>query len=221
VSLSQLFQRIQAGDVAGVRALAQASPTLVNEYDSRGHTPLMAAAMRPEAPAAMLGALIEAGADVALVSQVNYEAGYTALTFAIQAGCPDKVAELLRHGADALYVRPANYNAVLDAAYGRYRGRNPRLAELVGLLIEHGAAVAMVSAHDEAALSSFSCDGRFDVVAVLLAAGAPEARLQWTPLHRAIALGTLEDVRREVAAGADLEARDRRPHGVSDGGVSR
>jgi hypothetical protein len=53
-----------------------------------------------------------------------------------------------------------------------------------------------------------SNSGRFDVVRVLLAAGADPAPLQWTPLMRAIALGSHDEVAREIEAGADLSAKD-------------
>ena len=50
--------------------------------------------------------------------------------------------------------------------------------------------------------------GRFDVVDVLLNAGADPDQLGWTPLHQAVDLGTLADVRMVLADGADLTARD-------------
>jgi hypothetical protein len=50
--------------------------------------------------------------------------------------------------------------------------------------------------------------GRFKAVACLLAAGADESQLSWTPLACAAALGTLEDVCREFGANDLLEAPD-------------
>jgi hypothetical protein len=43
---------------------------------------------------------------------------------------------------------------------------------------------------------------------MLLDAGADPTQLDWTPLHRAVALGPVEEVRARIAAGADLAARD-------------
>jgi ankyrin repeat protein len=53
-----------------------------------------------------------------------------------------------------------------------------------------------------------SREGRFDAVARILEYGADELQLQWTPLMRAIAIGTLDDVRDAVRRGEPLEAKD-------------
>lgn len=50
--------------------------------------------------------------------------------------------------------------------------------------------------------------GRFDAVRLLLDAGADETHLKWTPLIRAVALGSLTDVEKTVESGADLEEQD-------------
>ncbi|HET8644903.1 MAG TPA: ankyrin repeat domain-containing protein, partial [Vicinamibacteria bacterium] len=49
---------------------------------------------------------------------------------------------------------------------------------------------------------------RFDAVKLLLEAGADRGHLQWTPLIEAVALGSVEDVERLIAAGAPLEEKD-------------
>ncbi|MDO8802932.1 MAG: ankyrin repeat domain-containing protein [Elusimicrobiota bacterium] len=61
--------------------------------------------------------------------------------------------------------------------------------------------------HNESALKSASyC--RFDVVQALLEAGSDASPLKWTPLMRAIALGSPAEVRQQLTQGADLSARD-------------
>ena len=45
-------------------------------------------------------------------------------------------------------------------------------------------------------------NGRFDAVRVLLDAGSDPGPLEWTPLMRAIAVGTLADVRTQLDRGA-------------------
>lgn len=76
------------------------------------------------------------------------------------------------------------------------------------MLIERGVALNGVSRHKESALRVLSRIGRFDAVQLLLDAGADEAQIDWTPLHRAVAFGTLDDVKALIEAGENIEAVD-------------
>jgi ankyrin repeat protein len=130
------------------------------------------------------------------------------LSRALGEGDPEKVAKLLSEGAALGYVREGGYDALLDVVYGRDLSRDPRLLDLLRLLIARGASLNGVSVHRESALFRLSSTGRFDAVRLLLEAGADETRLAWTPLIRAIALGSLAEVDALVAAGAPLEDVD-------------
>jgi ankyrin repeat protein len=202
---------VRAGDLDGLRALLQRSPELVHSYSrSTGHTPLMVAAESPRAPLEMIEFLIAAGAKLHEQSRHPYEFNRSVLSLAIRAGDPTKVALLIDKGANVHYTYSAGYDALLDAACGTDTETNPLLVDLVKLLIAHGVKLNTKSTYDEAALSVLSCSGRFDAAQALLDAGADASRLEWTALHRAVALGSLDQVRHALDTGIDIEARDRR-----------
>ncbi|HET6382847.1 MAG TPA: ankyrin repeat domain-containing protein [Armatimonadota bacterium] len=123
-------------------------------------------------------------------------------------GDPERVASLIRAGADIRYKREHGYDALIDAVHGRDVGRDPRLLDLLRLLIANGVDLNGTSAYKESGLRVLSCIGRFDGVRLLLEAGADKAHLEWTPLMEAVCLGSLADVEARLSAGALLEARD-------------
>jgi len=127
---------------------------------------------------------------------------------ALGEGDPLHVRALVDQGADLHYRDAQGYGALVDAIHGRDVFIDPRLPELIQLLVEHRVDLNQVSTHGESGLSVLSRLGRFDAVQQLLAAGADESQLGWTPLIRAVALGTLDDVRRLLDGGAPLEDRD-------------
>jgi hypothetical protein len=82
------------------------------------------------------------------------------------------------------------------------------LIELLRLLIAEKVDLNGISEYQESGLRVLSRLGRFDGVKVLLTGGADAGQLRWSPLMHTVTLGTLDDVRREVANGAALEERD-------------
>ena len=117
---------------------------------------------------------------------------------------------LLDHGADLTAELPAQglqHNVVsLCLAAG-----DP---EKLLLLLDRGADLHYKRPHAYDALidtaTGRDVERRFDAVALLLEAGADESLLEWTPLIRAVALGSLDDVRAAIGSEADLEHRDHR-----------
>jgi ankyrin repeat protein len=130
------------------------------------------------------------------------------LPAAIGRGDPEAVAALIAAGADVRFKHEHGYDALLYAVHGRDVARDPRLLDLLRLLIAHRVDLNGITSYKESGLRVLSRIGRFDAVALLLAAGADERQLQWTPLIKAVALGSLEDVERLVRAGAALEETD-------------
>jgi ankyrin repeat protein len=120
---------------------------------------------------------------------------------AIYAGDPEKLTVLLEYGATV--SDPGSDDGPLGLA-SRSRGaaHNPRLLELLRLLIAQGVK-------PDGALQHLCYWGRFDAVKLLLDAGADESQLGWTPLIRAAALGTADDVRALLDAGITIDDRDR------------
>jgi ankyrin repeat protein len=127
---------------------------------------------------------------------------------ALGEGNPRVVRALIEAGADVHYQREAGYDALLDAVHGRDVAQDPRLIELLTLLIAHGINLSSVTSYGESGLRVLSRLGRFDAVRVLLAAGADRSQLEWTPLMEAVALGSFSDVQTVLAQGALLEKRD-------------
>ena len=131
-----------------------------------------------------------------------------ALSKALSAGDPNEVKALTVLGADLRYQIGEGCDALVKAVHGRDVFRDERLLDLLHLLIEHGVELSNVTSHGESGLRVLSRLGRFDAVRLLLNAGADEAQLAWTPLIKAVALGTLADVQSLLAAGASMEDRD-------------
>jgi len=130
------------------------------------------------------------------------------LVDALGRGDPHEVAALIAAGHDIHYTREYGYTALLDAVHSRDVLRDEKLLELLELLVANGVALDAVSSYGESALRVLSRLGRFDAVRLLLDAGADEGQLAWTPLMRAVALGSFDDVQRAIDAGAALEAAD-------------
>jgi ankyrin repeat protein len=203
----RLLELVLDDDVAGVLdAFARGADVDARET-TQGLTPLMHAVRHAGTGVEMVRLLIARGADVVAVAD-DYGLR-PVLSFAAGSGSVAKVAALLDAGADLRYVRePHGYDVLIDALHGRDIARDPELVPRIELLLARGARPDRQTSYRESAVGVASHCGRFDAVRVLIAAGADPALLRWTPLHRAIALGTLADVQREIDAGADIEARD-------------
>src|SRR4051812_34686443 len=116
------------------------------------------------------------------------------LADAVGEGDLGAIRRLLDDGADIRYVRPRGYTVLIDAMHGRSTSEGSDLLAVLRLLIDRGAGLDAVSDYGESALSVASRVGRFDAVELLLNSGADPAPLEWTALHRAVALGTIADV---------------------------
>ena len=201
-----IHEHASDGDVAGVATeLARGVDVDARDGTSK-KTPLMQAVESPRAGPDVVRVLIERCADVNAVGGLY--APQPELSFAVSAGNVEQVTVLLDAGADIRYRKPERYDVLIDAMYGRPIATDPHLVPLVRLLIDRGARLDSVTTYEESALSVASNNGRFDAVRVLLEAGADPAPLEWTPLMRAIALGSVAEVEAQLAGGADLTVRD-------------
>lgn len=133
---------------------------------------------------------------------------HAALTAALKRGDPEEVARLIAAGADVRYRDENGYDAMIDAVHGRALDRDGRLLEILQMLLTAGVDPSGVSSYGESALRVLSRVGRFDAVRVLLDAGANQEQLVWTPLIRAVALGSLAEVEERIKEGAALEEID-------------
>jgi ankyrin repeat protein len=178
----------------------------INAKDRSGFTPLMHALQSPTASVELVELLLDSGGAVAETTMEGTEC--SAASIALRGGDPLKLALLLDRGADLGYKNKYGYDALLDAVYGRFKDRDPRLVDVLKILVARGVALNTVSSYGESGLRVLSRLGRFDAVQLLLDAQADESQLAWTPLHRAVALGSLDDVKGLVESGANLEAVD-------------
>jgi ankyrin repeat protein len=201
------------GDLTEVQRIlgsAECREKLINAFDEAGMTPLMHAVSSPDARVEIVSFLLEGGAEVNIVSRTQFDSGRSALSFALGAGDPEKVALLLDSGADLHYKRDGGYDAVIDAVHGRDITRDAGLMGLLRLLVERGARVDGCTKYCESGVRVASNLGRFDAVKLLLDAGADAKKLDWTPLMHTIAFGTLAEVKRSLGASESLKARDSR-----------
>jgi ankyrin repeat protein len=167
----------------------------------------------------MLDLLLSAGADPNLLGGTAFP--QTPLMLAVAGGAVDKVRRLIAGGADVNLESPNGLPAIHHVASCPPSVR----AEIVRLLVEAGASAGRPStfhlpptirAVNPAAadqtflpLDSFYETGDFETVRTLIDAGATEETLQWTPLMRAIVLGSIEDVYAELQEKPDLALCDR------------
>jgi ankyrin repeat protein len=211
-AFSDLHRAVKNGDLRRVRMLlaSQAAEQKidVNAYDREGKTPVMHAVESPRASVELVRLLLEHGADIHQKSRAPLPFPESVVALAVSGGDPLKVELLVRAGANLRYKGSANYNAVIDAVHSRDVMSDARLIDLLKLLIAHGVELNAVTSYAESGLRVLSNIGRFDAVRVLLEAGADAAQLKWTPLMRAVAISTLDEVKRLVEGGAALEEKD-------------
>lgn len=191
------------GNIAGVEQQLT-NGVNIDCLDKSSQTPLMCAISSTNAGLEMVQFLVTSGADV---NAVGGEYNYTVLGFAVQSGNIDKIRYLLDAGADIHYQRPDGYDVLIDAMCG-YISQCENLVSIINLLIARGANVRGVSKHGKSALKCASCEGRFDVVELLLKAGADPKQLEWTELMYAIAFGSIEETKRLIDSGYDGSAWD-------------
>lgn len=131
------------------------------------------------------------------------------LVRALGAGDPAEVATLVAAGAD-LHARDVfGFGAALHAVYSRDLVGDQNLLDLLRFLGARGVDMNRPSRNGETPIARLASTGRFDAVRLLLDGGADAGPLEWTPLHRAVALGSPAEVRAALAADADPELRDR------------
>jgi ankyrin repeat protein len=130
--------------------------------------------------------------------------GFADLRDAIAVGDIDLVREFIENGVNLHERDSSRYDALILAAHTR----DDRLIPLFRLLVAEGVDLNGVTTYNESALRVVSRLGRFDAVRLLLDAGADESLLAWTPLIRATAIGSVDEMAALLDTGAPLEDRD-------------
>ncbi|MBZ0294397.1 MAG: hypothetical protein K8L99_17675, partial [Anaerolineae bacterium] len=231
--IRRVHDLVALGDAEGLARYLESRPdatALVNEADDFDRTPLLLALDRPDPNPAVVRVLLEHGADAGHVQvhkPLELPSGggllfkvaswflkrafslierieTSTLKKALATGNLEIVRMFAERGADLTSVDHDGYSAIQHAL-----GSTAEPVEVVDLLIELGAPLNGVSKYGETAVGRAYSNGWFAVLARLVAAGADESPLAWTPLARACAMGTLADVLTAVADGWPIEARAR------------
>jgi ankyrin repeat protein len=202
----ELHHNVKLGNLDRVRELLSNSHE-IDTRDLAGYTPLMYAVESSAAAVEMVRLLLDQDAD--LTANCSRDgAQYTIGALCIKGGNPKKLALLIERGVDLHYQREGGYNALLDAAYAPGGEPPERLLEVLRILLRQRVALNSITSYGESALRSLSRIGRFDAVKLLLDTGADESQLSWTPLIRAAAIGTKEEVAALIQEGARLAEPD-------------
>ena len=190
------------GDIAAVQKMLAGGVSVDLRNDS-DLTPLACAASSAVANSAMLTLLIDSGADV----NASVDGGKNfPLNLAACSGSLDKVQTLATAGADVNAASDSGYTALINVMYKLFD--SDQLVPMINLLLELGANTDCETSYGESPLSVSSNFGRFDAVEVLLNAGVDPSPLGWNDLMKAVALGTCEEVRRQLASGLSITDSD-------------
>jgi ankyrin repeat protein len=191
-----------AGNLDGVQH-ELAAGVAVDVRDERDYTPLALAAASSKADAQMLQHLLDAGANANAL--VGDEKKFP-LQLAASSGDLGKVERLLAGGANVNLTSAAGYTALVSIIYSLQD--DDQLLPVAKVLVDSGADLDLASEYDESPISVAAFQGRFRVVQFLIDAGADPLPLRWTPLARAIALGSVADVQHTLD-GNTISYRDR------------
>ena len=225
---AEIHEAVKAGNVAGVTALLNKAPALVNARDESGQTPLHWAARGTVAP--LLALLVDRGADINAVDNGGTAplhilasrgelAGMTAL---IDKGANVNIeggdvgtplhAAVMGRQVEALKLL-AGRKANLESRnrYGRtplvVAAREMRGAAVVGTLLDLGARIDAADKWDATALTLAAWRGSRDIVDLLLSRGAavPSGGSNGREvLENAVSTGLVTLFQRIVQNGADL-----------------
>ncbi len=188
----------QCGQMDAVRLLVEAGAD-ARHRDNNGMTALHFASYEGHDDAALY--LLEHGADPAAATN----RGSVALHGAALRGSTPTVAVLLEHGVPANARNAGGFTPLLSGTAGQAD------AELVRLLLEHGAWVDDRDLEGTTALHNAAWRGNLDVVRYLIEQGASIDALMNgggnTALHNAASTGNIEVVRALLDAGSQADCR--------------
>src|SRR5947209_3166443 len=87
-------------------------------------------------------------------------------------------------------------------------GNSENLPDKVKIFINQGEDLNRIAEYGESALRAASNNGRFDVVALLLASGADSSQLRWSKTIHEVVFGTPDSIKRSLQEADDLESTD-------------
>jgi ankyrin repeat protein len=177
------------GDADGVRTKLEEG-VLVDARNNQDFTPLACAVMKSAANIEVIDLLLANGADL----HATVEEGKSfPVGLAACSGSVENLRRLVDAGADVNAASPKGYTALIKCIY-RLHGSD-RLAPIAKQLVEYGANLNCQTDYGESPLSVASRLGRFDIIRVLLDAGADASPLGWTTLLSIVAIGSCDDLK--------------------------
>ncbi|MCH8149432.1 MAG: ankyrin repeat domain-containing protein [Planctomycetes bacterium] len=205
--LDALFAATRSGDVEKIKTLVTTSPTLVNEKNRYGDTPLFAAVenMKLEAAKTLLGA----GASIQGTFRRDWQMLHAVAFFGEPGEITPKrrkamAALLIEHGADP---SAANEDGTTPLHMAVMKAR----MELLVLFVISKANINAKDARESTPLHYAARFGHPEVIVWLVKHGAkpnlPD-RLGNTPLHDAVTRFKKEAAFALIKAGADTNARN-------------
>lgn len=212
VASTELHRLVRAGDEEGVRKLLSSRRSLIqdsiNERDEAKMPPLFYAVQLQPPNVEIVRLLLEAGAkpnvDVKLMIGYSMSTAEAALTHADLAG----IKLLVEKGLDIASQSRGGYSAAHHACSRVVQGDDPDLIPLLDFLLNQGIDFDVRSNFGEVPVRMLASNHRIDAIRFLLERGVSGDPLEWTALHWAVALGTLEQLRKAMEKSGDLEAPD-------------
>lgn len=194
-----IFTSTFHGDVAAVKALLDADPSLIEVRDAKNLTPLHVAASRGQTAVAEL--LLNHGADI---SGPTSEGDWTPLVYAAYRGHTEVAKLLVERGAG---VTSEDGNPIHFAGQRKQK-------DICRMLVEHGAIDERVSSTESDILDLFRAAYSYDSETVREILARRPDLIEYkdkdgrTVLHEACTHGDTHTVRVLLKLGADVELQD-------------
>jgi len=168
-----IFELIDAGDAAGLRALFERDPSAAAAHDDQGLTALMRAAYRggdvfatvraAEPPLEPFDRIMVGESDGLPAPDAWTPDGFTPLHIAAFAHNAEAAERLLDAGADPNVLATASFARVTPLGTCAFAGAN----EVARVLLEHGADRALTADHGFTPLDAALQNGNEELAALL------------------------------------------------------
>lgn len=194
---------IETNDVEGVNgALIDPRTRLeINVPDLEGLTPILRAARTPGVSPEVVQLLLTSGASVDTIYQNEYGEDWPLMSLAVSNANLEVIQLLEAHGAKLAY------NTKNASTWSDLASRTSDDLAIAEYLIKSN--IPFDESPDNCSSPIFLAYLRnFNVVRVLLLAGADDSSLKWTALHCAACIGSIEDVMAALQQTRGLDAVD-------------
>ena len=171
--MSTLFELIDSGDVAGIRAALAADPEAAAAHDEQGLTALMRAAYRgadvldavraADPPLEPFDRIVVGDSEGLPAPDTWTPDGFTPLHIAAFARNVDAARRLLEHGADPNVLATASFARVTPLGTCAFAGAT----DVARVLLEHGADPTLTADHGFTPLDAAIANGNDELAALL------------------------------------------------------